>query len=209
MPTRTRLTDAGLRLFAERGFDAVSVGDIEEAVGLVPRRGALYRHFVSKAELLTAAAEEHLASVAAARTEFGATAASATLDAAELARYVLAELDRQRLLTHVLERDGTRLPELRDRFRREVSDGSYRGFAEILKAWLRARSVDEGDSERPRADVEIQAMLLLGALVNARRSTWTLGAPPLDLDDDQLVEGWSHLCEVVLRSAGGDHGARR
>lgn len=197
-PTRTRLIEAGLRLFAKRGFDAVSVGDIEKAVGLVPRRGGLYRHFTSKAELLGAAAEEHLASISAARADFGATAASATLDAAEFGRYILAELDRQRLLTHVLERDGVRLPELRDRFRSEVSDGSYRALAEILQAWLAARGADQGEPERPQADVETQAVLLLGSLVNARRSAWTLGAPPLELEDDRLVEGWSLLCEAVL-----------
>ena len=42
--TRQRLLDEGMRLFAERGFRATGVGDIEAAAGLQPRRGALYKH---------------------------------------------------------------------------------------------------------------------------------------------------------------------
>ena len=52
--SRDKLLAQGLRLFAERGFDAVSVGEIEQAAGLVPRRGAMYRHFASKDALLEA-----------------------------------------------------------------------------------------------------------------------------------------------------------
>ncbi len=61
-----------MRLFAERGFRATSVGDIEGAVGLVPRRGALYKHFPSKQALLEAAVRAHLDSAAAGATEIGA-----------------------------------------------------------------------------------------------------------------------------------------
>jgi len=36
---------AAIELFAERGFDGTSVGEIERAAGLAPRSGALYQHF--------------------------------------------------------------------------------------------------------------------------------------------------------------------
>ena len=58
--TRQKLLDAGMRLFAERGFDATSVADLEEAVGLQPRRGSLYKHFANKNELLEAAVRRYL-----------------------------------------------------------------------------------------------------------------------------------------------------
>jgi len=50
--TRTRIVRAGVRLFAEQGFEGVSVGEIEAEAGLTPRAGGFYRHFKSKEELL-------------------------------------------------------------------------------------------------------------------------------------------------------------
>jgi AcrR family transcriptional regulator len=57
--TRERLLREGLRLFAEHGFAGTSVGAIEAAAGLQPRRGALYRHFASKEALLAAAVQRY------------------------------------------------------------------------------------------------------------------------------------------------------
>src|SRR5690348_7783062 len=54
-PTKQRLLEAGVRLFAANGFRETTVGEIEAAAGLEPRRGALYRHFESKEALLDAA----------------------------------------------------------------------------------------------------------------------------------------------------------
>ena len=39
MGTRDRLIQAGMRLFAARGVDATTVGDLEKAAGLAPRAG--------------------------------------------------------------------------------------------------------------------------------------------------------------------------
>src|SRR5690606_29197695 len=52
--TRDSLIDAGLTLFAEKGFDGTSVKDLEAAVGLSPGRGSFYRHFESKEALMEA-----------------------------------------------------------------------------------------------------------------------------------------------------------
>ena len=46
-----------MRIFAEKGFVAATVGEIEDAAGLQPRRGALYNHFESKEALLRSAIE--------------------------------------------------------------------------------------------------------------------------------------------------------
>ncbi|ADB33078.1 transcriptional regulator, TetR family [Kribbella flavida DSM 17836] len=188
--TRERLLAAGLRLFAERGFDAVRVGDIEQAAGLVPRRGAMYRHFKSKEALLAAAVESHLVSVAEARAQYAGDSERFVASAEQLGAFVLAEMDRQQLITHVLERDGNRLVELRDRFRQDVSDAGYRAMTEVVRAWL--------SSTRPAVDARLAdavAVHLLGAMINARRSTWTLGAPPFGLTDAELVTAWAALCE--------------
>ena len=57
--TRERIIDEALRLFAERGYSATSVAEIEAASGLSPGAGGLYRHFKSKYEVLAAAINEH------------------------------------------------------------------------------------------------------------------------------------------------------
>ncbi len=48
--TRRRFLDAAARLFAERGFHAVSIGELGTAVGV--SGPALYRHFASKDAML-------------------------------------------------------------------------------------------------------------------------------------------------------------
>src|ERR1700730_10327482 len=59
--TRERIVSEALRLFAERGYSATSVAEIEAASELSPGAGGLYRHFKSKYEVLAAAMSEHAA----------------------------------------------------------------------------------------------------------------------------------------------------
>ena len=48
--TKEKIFDAAVELFAERGYDRVSVRDIARAVGLT--EGAVYKHYSSKDEIL-------------------------------------------------------------------------------------------------------------------------------------------------------------
>src|SRR3712207_3652118 len=115
--TRQRLLDEGLRLFAQRGFRRTTVGEIEEAAGLSPRSGGLYKHFRSKQELLAAAVERHLHEIETIGEvlelmPLGDLRAELTL----LARWILGDLERHRELFLVLEKEGADLRELRDRY---------------------------------------------------------------------------------------------
>src|SRR4029450_452257 len=58
-PTRDRILDAAMILFGERGYRGTTVGAIEQAAGLAPRRGGLYRHFPSKQEGFTPGVSPH------------------------------------------------------------------------------------------------------------------------------------------------------
>jgi TetR/AcrR family transcriptional regulator, cholesterol catabolism regulator len=53
---RTELTRAAARLFAEKGYHGTSVGDLAAALGV--RKGSLYSHIESKADLLWEVARE-------------------------------------------------------------------------------------------------------------------------------------------------------
>jgi AcrR family transcriptional regulator len=54
LPRREVLFAEAIRLFDERGFQSVGLGDVAEAAGIV--RTAVYRYFSNKTELLVAAA---------------------------------------------------------------------------------------------------------------------------------------------------------
>ena len=61
--TRDRIEKAAIRLFVEKGVTETSVRDIARAVDI--SEGALYRHFVSKDDLVWAAFERHYVEFAA------------------------------------------------------------------------------------------------------------------------------------------------
>src|SRR6266705_3811670 len=57
--TRSLLIEAGLRLFAQRGFDGATLDDIADAAGFT--KGAVYRQFPSKSAFLLALFEQYAA----------------------------------------------------------------------------------------------------------------------------------------------------
>jgi AcrR family transcriptional regulator len=186
-----------MRLFAERGFRATAVGDIEAAVGLQPRRGALYKHFPSKHALLEAAVRAHLDSAATgairiSELDLSALGADRTLlrpIVASLGRWFLDEMDRMKDLTRVLEHDGPRTAELTIEVKTNIVDLSYHTAAKLIAAVV------------PTAkDPEATAVLILGALVALRRTAWTFGQPPLDIDDDRALTAWIELTLATLDS---------
>lgn len=191
--TRQRLLKEGLRLFADQGYERTTVGQIEAAAGLSSRSGALYKHFGSKQELLAAAVERHLHEVEGIRgvlelMPLGDLKAELTL----MARWLLADLDRHKELFLVFEKEGTDLPELRDRYYEEVGEFGYRLGAEFIERSILMHR-DEGD-----VSAEVMAAVALNALVNHRRSEWTFGRKPLGLSDEALTEG---IVQILLRYA--------
>ena len=57
--TRALLLEAGLAIFAERGFDAVTLDEVADAAGFT--KGAIYRQFPSKGSFLLALFEQYAA----------------------------------------------------------------------------------------------------------------------------------------------------
>ncbi len=57
--TRSLLVAAGLELFAERGFELVTLDEVALAAGFT--KGAIYRHFPSKGAFLLALFEQYAA----------------------------------------------------------------------------------------------------------------------------------------------------
>ncbi|MGV9775454.1 TetR/AcrR family transcriptional regulator [Streptosporangium sp. NPDC003464] len=59
--TRTRIQETALKLFVEQGYEATSLREIAEALGVT--KAALYYHFKSKDEIVTSLAENRLHAV--------------------------------------------------------------------------------------------------------------------------------------------------
>ena len=199
MITRDRLLQAGMTLFADRGFRETTVGDIEAAAGLQPRRGALYRHFPSKEALLEAAVQQHLASVESGLAAMDGADAGTDIAAAamSLGRWFLAELDAERRLFRILEQDGDRLPALRDLVRERVIDAGHRRVAGLIER--RARGA------LPRMDSDALAILVIGPLANHRRCQWTFGGPPLGVNDERLLRTWTDSLASLVGQARTRH----
>jgi AcrR family transcriptional regulator len=187
--TADALMDAGLRLISEHGFKAVTVGDIESDAGFVPRGGTLYKHFASKADLLDAALRRHIDSV----NRFDELLALLPLpdrrsEISLLGRWLLTELTREEMITRVIEKEARQLPHLLDAMRDGVSEPGYK----LARAYLDGRDIPA------KWDRDALAVLLLGSLINLRRSTWTFGKPPLGLDDERALTTWVEMCLALI-----------
>jgi AcrR family transcriptional regulator len=185
-----------MRLFAEQGFGATSVADIETAVGLQPRRGALYKHFENKQDLLETGVQACLddaAAVANALEQIGLAADAG--DPSEIRPLVIAvgrgfldAMDRLEELTRVLEHDARRLRALTAAVKADVVDMSYRSAARVIAAVA------------PHVpDAEAAAVVALGSLVAARRTLWTFGSAPLSVTDARLLGAWADTMVAAMQ----------
>lgn len=200
--TRQRLLDEGMRLFADRGFDATSVGEIEKAAGLQPRRGGLYKHFESKDALLTEAVRTQLEATELAAEQIDRLDVAFLADADDHAlkplvrlvgEWFLAEMDRLENLTRVFEHDGQRLGHLRPEVKDRLVDLSYRATVRVLQG-----------SATAAVNVNAAALMIQGPLVALRRTEWTYGSRPLDITDSDALDEWVELVLLIIRRLRND-----
>ncbi|HEY9521950.1 MAG TPA: helix-turn-helix domain-containing protein [Thermopolyspora sp.] len=194
--TRERIIDESLRLFAERGYAATSVAEIEAASGLSPGAGGLYRHFKSKYELLAAAIGEHAArtraQIAETLTDAQGPAAPVEERLTHMCRAGLAKVREESELTRVFFRDLSQFPELVA----VVRDGLIQPMFDAISTWFRAQPEYAG------ADVDWPAIsaVLGGAAVHFRLFHDTAGEPPGRAEKDRFVDAWVRLAVGLLSS---------
>lgn len=186
-PTRERLLDWALRLFAEQGYEATSIGEIEAAAGLAPRSGALYKHFASKRALIDAALAERIGAVDSLdeRIELlplGDLRSELTL----IGRLALDELERERDLSRLVMKEGGRFPELADAFHAGIVERGHR----IATSWLanRAQALD-----RVLPDPEATAQVATDALVGFALQHHIFGDRATRIDRERAVAAWVRL----------------
>ena len=77
-----------------------------------------------------------------------------------------------------------------------ISDRGYRIASAFVERWAVELGVED-------IDHDAVAVLLIGSLINLRRSTWTFGQAPLEVDDDRIVAAFVTLSTSLLDRYAG------
>ncbi|OBF63521.1 transcriptional regulator [Mycobacterium sp. 852002-51971_SCH5477799-a] len=202
--SRQRIIAEALRLFGERGFAATTIAQIEEAAGLSPGSGALYRHFPSKDQLLYEAVGETLADrdqwAPYYEPDFSVVAMleDAAPDADLIERLVLlcqvglGRLDHNRDVTRILMRDSSASAEVMEVFRRneylQVLSVISRGLAELA------------GPDHPGDDWDAAAVVVLSAVAHYWLIRDTFGGQhPAAIDEQRYLRSTAEMLAARLQ----------
>jgi len=189
--TAERLLTAALDLFAEHGYAGTSVAQIEDAVGLSPGGGGLYRHFPSKEALLVAAVTAYRDRVKAMRTELAATtpAPDPADDLQQIVRGLIGFLRGERTVVR-LSSLGTALPLAARQVIGEAWNEAYGTIIDLIER--REVAID---------DPETVALECIGSLDHYFSHVALWKTLPLDVDTNRFLEAWSRRWAAVLTVA--------
>jgi AcrR family transcriptional regulator len=194
-PTRDRIIDAAMELFSDRGYRGTSVAQIEAASGLTPGSGGLYHHFRSKEEVLAAGIQRHLDRLTALRDIRGMLTGLGDLrsELILIARYTLAELDREAELLKILATEARTRPDLVRHAAEQLIDTTYAEFT----SWIQ----DQADGHPAAGRARSIATIGLGALM-APRLLAALGMTTIPVDEQILVDTWADMMIATITSQG-------
>ncbi len=192
---RDRLLAEGMRLFGEQGYAATSVAQIEEAAGLSPGSGSLYKHFRSKQELLEAGVGRIIDS----RGDVPPAVRTPT-DTADLlraaARAGLRRMEEDRDVSRLLFRGLDAFPELLSRF----GDDEIRRVQRSTAAMLESLSPEGAE----QADWGAVAAVLQGATAHYWLMRDLFGTHPTGVSEKRFVAALVAMTLAVLDGAGDD-----
>ncbi|WP_243061620.1 TetR/AcrR family transcriptional regulator [Humibacter sp. RRB41] len=206
---KLRVLDAAMRLFGERGYEATSIAQIEEAAGLRPGSGGLYRHFGSKRDVLEQGIEHVLASrrdvfetldvvpVGTTQAEFGTQLRA-------LAEAGMARLDHDRDLSRIMLRDLRELPDLARLVRRQEVDAVTAALAAWLRGWIvgesgaRESAADENAAGESGVDTDAVASVVVSAISHYWTMVDATGEAPLEMERARFVDALVTMVERVI-----------
>lgn len=189
--TSGRLLEAALRLFAEHGYASVTVGQIEEAAGLRPRRGSLYNHFTSKEALLAALIDLQVERAELAGAEILELLPLGDLrsDLLLLGRLVLKNLEAQSDLLRLMAREGSSHPAVIAAARERIAGFGHQRAIRIFEALI---------GDRDGRDVAATASVALDALVGFWMEGVIFDVPPSGMDPERYLAAWVEMVAATI-----------
>jgi AcrR family transcriptional regulator len=181
-------------LFGRQGYRATTIAQIEEAAGLSPGAGGLYRHFATKRQLVEAGLTRQI-EAGPQLQDFLDPARVPESGAAQLvaiARAGLRRLDHERDLNRLLMRDLAAFPDLL----RLVRDRELRAVHAALTRWLTVTARDDG----------IDTAALAAVLMAAVSHFWIMrdifgGEHPLEISEQRFLETLAGLADAAVNRA--------
>ncbi len=184
LPMRARLVREATRLFADRGYAATTVADVQIACGLTAGSGALYKHFPSKRALLDAVVHQHLDNLTRGAQDVAGDPPSQPRAFLRLVgESVLAAIQRDRDLLRIILRDLDSFPELLEEIWQGVVDHLYRGLTE----WIE-RECNDGRVHVD--DPAATAAVLLASLTYYQILDSLIGHTPGGIERDRYLDAW-------------------
>lgn len=187
-----------MRLFAERGYDATSVADIQQAAGLARGSGALYKHFPSKRALLEAGIARFVEEGA---HELDRLADLPTDDVgaglAGLAKAAMSASTMDGDMLRVVYRELVNFPDLRETVRDQRLQTAFHAVAE----WFAAAARHSGSQ---LDDPEAASAVLFGSIVFFQLAEALLAQTPGGVSAKRFERAWVDLTRRVLCSPATD-----
>jgi AcrR family transcriptional regulator len=194
-PAAERILQAGMRLFAQQGYEQTSVGEIQEAAGLTFGSGALYKHFPSKEAVLAEGIERFVESARMQRKLLSDLEGTDARDALELiATSAMRSFADDRDLLRIAWRDLEPFPELQERVRTERIRATFDEFA----AWL-ASAAERG--QLVAHDSVGVAAVALSSLAFFQLLRFLLDDTPGGVDEGRFVAAWVQLITSALHAS--------
>jgi AcrR family transcriptional regulator len=196
---RDRVLAAAMQLFSERGFAGTTITQIEQAAGLSPGSGGLYRHFPSKRAILEAGVASSIVSNAGLVSLINDADRLASLPLRDrlltLARAGLRRLEEEGDLNRLVMRDLSQFPDLLAQVGQDDIGRIFRAFA----GWLQAQP-----DVAPDRDWEAIAMVLMGAVTHFWIMCEIFGEHPAGIDEDRYLTAAADLAAALLSNQGDE-----
>ena len=190
--TRERLLDAAMELFARQGYASTSIADIQQACGLSPGSGALYKHFPSKKALLQEATRRQVKQMAAMSEDYNRTRPTDTKDALRQgAEQIWTSLEYNSQLLRVMFREPEAIEDMIDELWSAATATAYRRVGRALTG---AKNAGMAQSDDPEAT----ATVLVAALAYLPIAQLLVGRSPGDMDAERFRDAWLRLAEAVF-----------
>jgi AcrR family transcriptional regulator len=191
--TRERILDEAMRLFGGIGYTATTIAAIEQAAGLSPGSGAVYRHFATKKDILTAGVQRQIDTNAELlralrQAPSGDEPKPPLRRRLELiAGHALERLSAERDLNRLVLRDLEQHPELLEAVRAQEMVPVRQALAAML-----------GQDAPSGTDVEALAAVLVCATSHFWLLNDVFGAEPSSVSRDRFLATLADLAATYL-----------